>query len=186
MSEPDGAPRVSPPVSVPRWPPPPGCPCSARSRRLPFAGPRGREGLSWARDRPDTRTHRKDITVTETASPALRTALAYYRAWTSHRLEEAMSYVAGDIVCDAPAGRLEGADAYRDFMGPFVEILTGSTLIAAFGDDITALIMYDTQTVPVASAPGAECLTVTDGKITYSRFIFDRLPFDAARRAGPA
>jgi hypothetical protein len=68
-------------------------------------------------------------------------------------------------------------------MGPFVRILTGSTLIAAFGDDTTALIMYDTETVPVTSAPGAECLTISDGKITYSRFIFDRAPFDAARQA---
>jgi hypothetical protein len=38
--------------------------------------------------------------------------------------------------------------------------------------------MYDTETVPVPSAPAAEC-----GKITYSRFIFDRAPFDAARKA---
>jgi ketosteroid isomerase-like protein len=45
--------------------------------------------------------------------------------------------------------------------------------------------MYDTETVPVASAPGAECLTVSDGKITRSRFIFDRTPFDAARQAAP-
>jgi hypothetical protein len=49
----------------------------------------------------------------------------------------------------------------------------------------TALIMYDTETVPVTSAPGAEGLTVSDGKIYYSRFIFDRAPFDAARRAAP-
>jgi ketosteroid isomerase-like protein len=119
--------------------------------------------------------------MTETTSPALRIALAYYHAWTSHDLDKAMSYIADDIICDAPAGRLEGAAAYRAFMGPFVQILTGSELIAAFGDDTTALIMYDTETVPVKSAPGAECVTVTDGKITYSRFIFDRAPFDAAR-----
>ena len=118
-----------------------------------------------------------------TSSPALRTALAYYQAWTSHDLDQAMSYVADEIVCDAPAGRLEGADAYRAFMGPFVQILRESRLIAAFGDDQTAVIMYETRTVPVPSAPGAECLTVTDGKITYSRFIFDRAPFDAARAA---
>ena len=73
-------------------------------------------------------------------SPALRTALAYYHAWTSHDLDKAMTYIADDIVCDAPAGRLEGAAAYRGFMGPFVQILTGSTLIAAFGDNTTALI----------------------------------------------
>jgi hypothetical protein len=118
-----------------------------------------------------------------TSSPALRTALAYYQAWTSHDLDRAMSYVADEIVCDAPAGRLEGAGAYRAFMGPFVQILLESRLIAAFGDDQTAMIMYETRTVPVPNAPGAECLTVTDGKITYSRFIFDRAPFDAARAA---
>src|ERR1700745_3168993 len=116
-------------------------------------------------------------------SPVLRTALAYYHAWTSHDLDTAMGYIADDIVCDAPAGRLEGAPAYRGFMGPFVQILRGATLIAAFGDDQTALIMYDTETVPVRSAPAAECVTVTDGKITYSRFIFDRAPFARARKA---
>ncbi len=121
--------------------------------------------------------------MTETASPALRTALAYYQAWTGHDLDRAMSFIADDIVCDAPAGRLEGTAAYRGFMGPFVQILKGATLIAAFGDERTALIMYDTETVPVTSAPAAECVTVADGKITYSRFIFDRAPFDAARKA---
>jgi SnoaL-like domain len=60
--------------------------------------------------------------MTEITSPALRTALAYYQAWTSHDLDEAMTYIADDIVCDAPAGRLAGADAYRGFMGPFVQI----------------------------------------------------------------
>jgi hypothetical protein len=121
--------------------------------------------------------------MSELTSLALDIALAYHKAWTSHDLDKAMTYVADDIVCDAPAGRLEGATAYREFMGPFVQILTGSKLIAAFGDDDTALIMYDTETVPVKSAPGAECVTIKDGRITNSRFIFDRAPFDAARKA---
>jgi hypothetical protein len=69
-------------------------------------------------------------------------------------------------------------------MGPFVQILTGSTLIAAFGDEDTAVVVYDTETVPVKSAPAAECVTVAHGKITHSRFIFDRAPFEAARQAG--
>lgn len=121
--------------------------------------------------------------MTDTTSPALRVALAYYQAWTSHDLETAMTFIDDDIVCDAPAGRLEGAAAYRAFMGPFVQILTASKLIAAYGDDETALVMYDTETVPVKDAPAAECVTVTGGKITRSRFIFDRAPFDAARKA---
>jgi SnoaL-like domain len=120
--------------------------------------------------------------MTESTSRALDVALAYHQAWTSHNLDKAMSYIADDIVCDAPAGRLEGAAAYRDFMGPFVQILTGSELVAAYGDDTKAVVVYDTETVPVKSAPGAECVTVQDGKIIYSLFIFDRAPFDAARR----
>jgi ketosteroid isomerase-like protein len=124
--------------------------------------------------------------MTEPTSAALDVALAYFHAWTGHDLEKAMSYIADDIVCDAPAGRLEGAAAYRDFMGPFVQILTGSELVAAFGDSEKAVVVYDTETMPVKSAPGAECVTVNDGKIIRSLFIFDRAPFDAARKAQAA
>ena len=121
--------------------------------------------------------------MNDSTSPALQVALDYYEAWTSKDLERAMSYISEDIVCEAPAGRIEGAEAYRAFMGPFVQILKGSSMIAAFGDERTALVMYDTETVPVKSAPGAECVTVEDGKIIHSRFVFDREPFEAARRA---
>ncbi|MGX6603206.1 nuclear transport factor 2 family protein [Micromonosporaceae bacterium Da 78-11] len=116
-------------------------------------------------------------------SDPLRTALAYYEAWTAKDLDAAMAYVADDIVCDAPAGRLEGADAYREFLTPLVQMLLGATLIAAYGDEERALIMYDTATTLVPSGPGAECVTVRDGRIVHSRFLFDRLPFDQARRA---
>ena len=114
---------------------------------------------------------------------ALRIALAYYQAWTARNLDAAMAYLADDFVCDAPAGRIEGVAAYRDFLGPFAGMLIDATLIAAFGDESRALIMYDTATTLVASGPGAECLTVRDGRIVASRFLFDRLPFEQARQA---
>ena len=84
---------------------------------------------------------------------ALRIALAYHQAWTGKDFELAMTYIADDIVCDAPAGRIAGAAAYREFMGPFVQILLSSRLIAAFGDDEQAVVVYDTETVPVKSGP---------------------------------
>ncbi len=110
-------------------------------------------------------------------------ALAYFQAWSSKDFERAMTYIADDIVCDAPAGRIVGADDYRAFMGGFVQILKRAELIAAFGDETSAMLMYETETIPVANAPGAECYTVEGGKITHNHFIFDRAPFDAARRA---
>ena len=119
--------------------------------------------------------------MTELTTP-LQTALAYHRAWSGHDMDKAMEYIAENIACDAPAGRIEGVEAYRAFMTPFVKMLKGTKLLGAFGDDTTAMVMYDTRTMLVESAPGAEWVTVKNGKIVYSRFLFDRLPFEEARR----
>jgi hypothetical protein len=121
---------------------------------------------------------------TESAS-ALQTALAYHRAWTNRDMDRAMSFIAEDVVCRAPAGTLRGAQAFREFMEPFTQILTSSGLIAAFGDDEHALVMYDTSTIPVPDAPGAEWVTVSNGKIREMTIIFDRLPFELARGTRP-
>lgn len=114
---------------------------------------------------------------------ALDTALAYHRAWSSGDFDQAMTHIADDITCQAPAGVLKGADAFRAFMEPFSRIATRVEVRAAFGDDKTAVVVYDTDTVPVRDAPGAEWVTVADGRITHMRIIFDRLPFEEARRA---
>lgn len=110
-------------------------------------------------------------------------ALAYYRAWTSGDLEAAMSYIAADIELDTPGGPIRGAEAFRGFLEPFAGMATGTELLAAFGDDQSALILYDVRTPPVPSAPGAEWIKVSGGKIVYDRFVFDRLPFEQARQS---
>jgi ketosteroid isomerase-like protein len=116
-------------------------------------------------------------------SPALQIALAHHRAWTGKDLDAAMGYIADDVVCDAPAGRITGVQAYRDFLAPFAErLLIRAEMIAAFGDDSTAVLVYDAETIPAKSAPAAECVTVRDGKIVYNRFVFDRTPFEEFRR----
>ena len=120
--------------------------------------------------------------MSKSSGAALQVALAYYQAWTGKDIDGAMRHLADEVVCDAPAGRIEGVQAHRQFLGPFAQMLIDSELLAAFGDDTRAVLVYETRTPPVASAPGAECLTVRDGKIVHNRFIFDRLPFEAARR----
>jgi hypothetical protein len=124
--------------------------------------------------------------MTDSTSPALRVALAYYEAWTAKDVDGAMALLADDVVCEAPAGRIEGVDGYRAFLGPFAGMLISATLIAAYGDQDQALIMYDTASPLVPSAPGAECLTVRDGRIVHCRFLFDRLPFELARQRAAA
>jgi hypothetical protein len=122
------------------------------------------------------------MSETKAASPALETALAYFDAWSRKDIDRMMSRVADDIICDAPPGRIEGATAFREFWAGFMKILTGARLIATFGDETTALIMYDTETLPVKSAPAAEYLTVKNGRITACRIVFDRGAFMEARQ----
>ncbi|SDP26707.1 SnoaL-like domain-containing protein [Nakamurella panacisegetis] len=121
-----------------------------------------------------------------THGTALTTALAYFQASAAKDIDHAMSFLADEIVCDAPAGRIQGAVGYRAFLESFSKLLKHSELVASFGDDHEAILLYDNDTVPVPSAPSAGHFTVVDGRITHIRFIFDRVPYEAAARAAQA
>jgi len=123
--------------------------------------------------------------VTAPGSAALEVAHAWYHARNDHDIDKDMSTVADGIVCDAPGVHLEGSDAFRDFEESFLPMITGATLTAAFGDEQTALLMYDIATVSVPSNYAAAYATVTGGKITALRIVFDQTPF-AALQDGPA
>ncbi|WP_217184933.1 nuclear transport factor 2 family protein [Streptomyces sp. AC495_CC817] len=112
---------------------------------------------------------------------AIDTSLEYLRRWTTGDLDSAWALLSPDVVCDSPAGRLAGRDAVAAFMAPFAGSLVGSQLLAGLGDADRALLLYDTTTRAVESAPAAELHTVRDGVITSIRIIFDRLPFALAR-----
>ncbi|QHT56830.1 nuclear transport factor 2 family protein [Cellulomonas sp. H30R-01] len=114
---------------------------------------------------------------------ALQTALDYHRAWSSHDVDAAMALVADDVVCDSPGGPVTGIDAFRAFMGPFATSTTRTEILGAFGDDDTAVVLYDTDSTLVRHAPGAECVRVAGGRITHMTIVFDRLPFAQARAA---
>lgn len=119
---------------------------------------------------------------TSQTSPALTVALAYHRAWTDKNVEDALTHVASDVVCDAPSGRISGLDQYRPFLAGFAPIVTGYDMIAALGDAETATLVYDLHTIPVSSGLVCECFTVKDGKVTRNRLIFDQTPYAAARQ----
>ncbi|THV43007.1 nuclear transport factor 2 family protein [Glycomyces buryatensis] len=116
-------------------------------------------------------------------STALDTALAYHKEWTEGDFDKAMTYLADDVVCETPLGRFEGVQAFRAFLEPFAQRLIGSTLLAGFGDDETALIMYVTKTPLVPNGPAAEYMSIQDRKITHARLVFDQLPGVEARKA---
>ena len=57
--------------------------------------------------------------MSKTPSPALEIALAYYDAWRNRDHEDAMNYVADDVVVtDTPFGPLVGAAAAARLVAP--------------------------------------------------------------------
>lgn len=129
-------------------------------------------------------THHTTTTGADTAVPAaLDIARRYFEAWSGGDFDRAMAFVDPHITCHAPAGPVLGAEAFRAFMGPFAGMVQSAVLVAAYGDEANALLVYDTSTPVVADAPGAEWHHVVGGRIREMRIIFDRLPFDLARRA---
>ena len=107
------------------------------------------------------------------ASP-LEVALAFTKAWSTHDLATAASYVADDIVFDGPLQQSTGAKAYFEGLAKLSEQVTGLLLIAAYGDADKALLMYDLSTTSFGTLSCAKCLTIShDGKIQRDKLVLD-------------
>ncbi|WP_434730716.1 nuclear transport factor 2 family protein [Rhizobium binae] len=112
-------------------------------------------------------------------SPALQVAMTYYDAWRNRDHAAAMKVVADNVVNETPFGTAEGGDALHKGESDFAHILKGATLIAAFGDEKTALLMYYTHTQPVPSVLSSKHFRVENGKITALKAVFDKSVFGA-------
>lgn len=112
--------------------------------------------------------------MSEQHSPAA-VARAFTDAWTSRDMDTAGSYVAEAVVFDGPLGHVEGKNAYIESLNGLVRALdvTGVRIIAAFGDDTQALIMYELVTGRFGALTCAKLFAIRDGKIHSDRLTFD-------------
>ncbi len=117
--------------------------------------------------------------MSNNASPALKIAMAYHEAWKNHDHASAMKVVADDVVSETPFGLIEGGAALHKSETEFAGMLKGATMVAAFGDDKTALLMYYTDTHPAPHVLSAKYFTVENGKITAIKALFDKSVFGA-------
>jgi hypothetical protein len=100
----------------------------------------------------------------------------FVRAWLGGDVDKAMSFVSPDIVCEAPNGRFEGLERYRQFLQPFTSALISSRVIGVLGDDTHAATVYTTETPFAKDLRGIDYLTVENGKITHVISVFDLSP----------
>jgi uncharacterized protein (TIGR02246 family) len=114
--------------------------------------------------------------MTAITGSAQKIADEYVRAWLAGDAERALSFIADDVVCEAPTGLVKGRENYRQFLEPFATALISGTVIDVLGDDDHAATVYTTETPFAKDFRGMEYLTVEDGKVTHVISVFDRLP----------
>jgi hypothetical protein len=114
-------------------------------------------------------------------SRAVAIARAHLEAWTNHDLDAARGNLAEDVQFFSPAANLVGIDEYMDAPRGLTQfakqVVPGSLrVIAATGDDLNALIMYEVSTAggPIGSKlfPSAQTwLLDASGKIKVERIV---------------
>lgn len=115
--------------------------------------------------------------MTGTNGKALTIAQAYFDAMANKDVEQIASISAEDVVCISPVGERQGAQAFRGFQEGFASMIKNLTLLAAFGDDDHAVIVYNAETYPVPNAVVAEHVVIKNGKLASTTVIYDGTPF---------
>ncbi|MDA9399361.1 nuclear transport factor 2 family protein [Bradyrhizobium sp. CCBAU 45389] len=116
---------------------------------------------------------------TQSSGEAVQIANTYIEAIARKDVDTVISISADDIVCTSPRGRIVGTSKFREFHDGFARMLRKVTLLAIYGDDQQAIVVYSADTHPIAGAMVAEFFKVRDGKIASTEVIYDAAPFSA-------
>ncbi|MBR1272140.1 nuclear transport factor 2 family protein [Bradyrhizobium sp. AUGA SZCCT0222] len=117
--------------------------------------------------------------MTETNHEALAIAQTYVNAIANKNVDAIIAVAADGVVCTSPVGRITGTQKFREFHDGFARMIRKVTVLAAYGDDDRAVIVYSAETHPVPNAVTAELIKVENGKIVSTDVIYDATPFAA-------
>jgi hypothetical protein len=121
----------------------------------------------------------QEFTVTTPITTALQIARTYVNAMAKKNVEGILSISADDVICTSPIGQTMGIERFRDFQEGFARMITNLTVLAVYGEDEQAVVVYDVETQPVPHAIVAELVKVRNGKLASTHVIYDASPFAA-------
>jgi len=117
--------------------------------------------------------------MTKTNGTALEIARNYVDAIATKDVDTILSISAEDVVCTSPIGQTTGLERFRAFQDGFAKMITNVTVLAVYGDNEQAVVVYDAETHPVPHAIVAEFIKVKNGKLASTDVIYDATPFAA-------
>lgn len=117
--------------------------------------------------------------MTHTSVKAVEIVRTYVEAIANRDVDTILSISSEGVVCTSPMGQTTGLKRFHDFHDGFARMLTNLTVLAVYGDDEQAVVVYDVETFQVPHAIVAELIKVKDGKLASTDVIYDATPFAA-------
>jgi len=118
--------------------------------------------------------------MTNDSSDALRVARGYHQAWTSSDFEEADGYLSEDLETDVPINTYRSKSDWLDAVRGTRQVASRVHVLAEFGTDDEALLLYDMQLDPIGDLRVAEHFVVAEGRIVKIRHVHDTAALRAA------
>ncbi|MGO6689618.1 nuclear transport factor 2 family protein [Rhizobium leguminosarum] len=115
--------------------------------------------------------------MAEHTGRATAIACTYVEAIASKDIDTILEVSAEDVICTSPIGKLSGTQAFRRFHEGFARMIKSVNILAVYGDDNQAVVVYEAETHPVPHAVTVELITISGGKIASTDVIYDSAPF---------
>jgi hypothetical protein len=105
---------------------------------------------------------------------AKQVVTGYHEAWTKGDMGSARSFLADDLDFQGSIDRFQRADDFMAGLAMFQKMLNKVALIKSLFSEGEAALLYDCDTMtPAGVIRTAEFFTVSGGKITSIRLVFD-------------
>ncbi|HTF80158.1 MAG TPA: nuclear transport factor 2 family protein, partial [Cytophagales bacterium] len=75
----------------------------------------------------------------------IETAKSYYEAWKAMDISKAAAYLAAEVTFDVPINFYHTKEDFIDALAYTAKAIKDVRLLAAYGDDESALLVYDME-----------------------------------------
>ena len=108
-----------------------------------------------------------------TTDDALAVVRAYHRSWTTKQFEGAIRLLAQNLTIEVPINDYPTTESFANALVRFGGMVKSVALLAEFGKDHEAMLLYDLDVDRLGLLRVAEHFTVSNGTITRIRQIHD-------------
>lgn len=109
----------------------------------------------------------------EKAFSPLAIALQYYEAWTNKNFDKAADCLSDNVVFETPVNSYASKEEFMKAVAFTAGSVSKTNLLAQFGNENEALLLYDMELNPLGNLRIAEYFKVENNKVIMIRHVHD-------------